>query len=145
MSESNNNNNPLLPLPPLNGSSKVVKRRGRPPGSKNRSRKEKCKRIRRETAGANLAFQSAFGHIPAVEPPVIAEADEVEAAAVTVVNEDANNNFGVHMTGRDDDDDDDDEIENEIYDANEGDIWFDSPDLYDIKELIELLTEDPGI
>ena len=145
MSKSNNNNNPLPPLPPLKGSSKGVKRCGQPPGSKNQSRKEKYKRIRRDTAGANLVFESAFGHIPAVEPPVIAEADEVEAAAVTVVNEDANNNFGVHMTGRDDDDDDDDEIENEIYDANEGDIWFDSPDLYDIKELIELLTEDPGI
>ena len=131
MSESNNNNNPLLPLPPLNGSSKVVKRRGRPPGSKNRSRKEKCKRIRRETAGANLAFQSAFGHIPAVEPPVIAEADEVEAeaeaASVALVNEDDDNNFRVHMTGRDDDDEI--ENENELYDANEGDVGFGSPDL----------------
>ena len=126
MSDSNNND-PLPPLP-------LVKRRGRPPGSKNRSRKEKYKRIRRETAGANLAFESAFGHIPAVEA-------EAEAAPVALVNDDDDNNFGVHMTGRDDDD----EIENEIYDANEGDVGFGSPDLYDIKELIELSTEDPGI
>ena len=156
MSESNNNNNHLPPLPPLKGSSKVVKRRGQPPGSKNRSRKKKYKRIHRETAGANLGFESAFGHIPAVEPPVIVEADKVEAEAAVapvalgaLINEDEDNNFGVHMTGRDDDDDDEieneNENENELYDANDGDVGFSSPDLYDIKELIELLTEDPGI
>ena len=100
MSESNNNNDPLPPLPPLKGSSKVVKRRGRPPGSKNWSRKEKYKRICRETA---------------------------EAASVALVNEDDDNNFGVHMTGREDDNDN--EIKNELYDANEGDVGFGSPDL----------------
>ena len=45
------------------------------------------------------------------------------------------------MTGRDNND----EIKNETYDANEGDVGFISQDLYDIKKLIELSTEDPGI
>ena len=96
-----------------------------------------------------MAFESAFGHIPAVEPAVIAEADEVEveaeAALVALVNEDDNNNFGVHMAGRDDDNEIENENENELYDANEGDVGFGSPDLYNVKELIELSTEDPGI
>ena len=41
--------------------------------------------------------------------------------------------------------DNDDEIENEIHDANGGDVGFGSPDLYDRKQLMELLTEDPGM
>ena len=45
------------------------------------------------------------------------------------------------MTGHDNVD----QIDYEIYDENEGNVGFGSPDLYYIKELIELLTEDPCI
>ena len=79
MSEANDNNTPLPPLATLEGATKGKKRRGRPPGSRNRS-KYQARRIRRETAGANLAFESAFGHIPAtpvaVAPPREAEVDQ---------------------------------------------------------------------
>ena len=57
MSEANDNNTPLPPLPPLTnleGATKGKKQRGRPPGSRSRSKYQ-------ETAGVNLAFESAFG------------------------------------------------------------------------------------
>ena len=56
------------------------------------------------------------------------------------LNEDAVVDFEVHMAGRDNDD-----IDNEIYDTNEGDVGFGSPNLHNMEESTELLTEDPGI
>ena len=123
------NNIPLPPLPSLQGSSKQVRRREQPPGSKNQSKKQKYKRICRETAGANLVFELAFGNIPAV------------VAAPVALNEDEDVDFVVYLTRHDNDDN----INNKIYDTNEGDVGFGSPDLYHIRKMIELLNGDPGI
>ena len=143
MSEANDNNTPLPPLATLEGATKGKKRRGRPPGSSSRS-KYQARRIRRETAGANLAFESAFGHIPATP---VAEAPpreaEVVPAATVVVNRDEDDDFGVHWTAHDDDEDN--ENKEDIYNEEEGDVGFGSPDIYDVQELIELCLEDPGI
>ena len=81
------------------------------------------KRIRRQIAGPNLAFESAFGHISTVIPPIVAA-----PAATVALNEDEDVDFGIYLTGRDNDDN----IDNKINDKNERDIWFSSPDLYDI-------------
>ena len=74
----------------------------------------------------DIVFELVFGHIPAVVPPVVVAPVEREAeeTALVALNEDEDIDFGVHMTRRDSDDN----IDNEIYDTNEGDIRFDSPD-----------------
>jgi len=153
MSETNNNT-PLPPLPPFRGRTTGAKRRGRPPGSRNRNKKkQQYKRIRRETAGANIAFESAFGHIPVTPAPPPRETEEeaekvlvperVDATGVAANSDEAELDFGVHLTAHDDEDDI--ENEDEIYNEEEGDVGFGSPDIYDVQELIELCLEDPGI
>ena len=70
-------------------------------------------------------------------PPAEAEAEVAPVAPVTLValNGDGDElDFGVHLTGRGNDGNNEDEIYNE----DEGDVAFGSPDLYDVKELIEL-------
>ena len=57
----NDNDAPPPPLPSIAGSRSTKKKRGRPPGSRNK--KKGYKQIRREMAGLNLAFETAFGHI----------------------------------------------------------------------------------
>ena len=64
---NDNNDVPPPPLPHIAGSRSAKKKRGRPPGSRNK--KKGYKRIRRETAGVNLAFETAFGHVPTTETP----------------------------------------------------------------------------
>ena len=92
------------------------------------------KRICREMEGATLAFELVFGHIisAVVSPVIVAPAEreaEAEAEAAPVVlneDEDKDVDFGVHhLTGHGDDDN----IDNEIYDKNEGDVGFGTPDL----------------
>ena len=52
--------------------------------------------------------------------------------------------FGFHFTACDDNNDNI-ENEDEIYNKEEGDVGFGSPDIYDVQELIEMCLEDPGI
>ena len=88
------------------------------------------KRICREMEGATLAFELVFGHIisAVVSPVIVAPAEREAEAAPVVLNEDEDKDvdFGVHhLTGHGDDDN----IDNEIYDKNEGDVGFGTPDL----------------
>ncbi len=72
----NDPNAPLLHLLPMAGSRSTKKRHERPPGSMNWNKGYKC--IRRETAGVNFAFETAFRHIPITETPEVPnEADMV--------------------------------------------------------------------
>ena len=65
----NDPNAPVSPLPPVAGSRSTKKRHGRPPGSRHWNKGYKL--IRRETAGINLAFETAFGHIAITETPEV--------------------------------------------------------------------------
>jgi len=135
---------PQLPIIPKAGS----KRRGRPRGSMN-----KMQRLLDEARRVNDGFEVAFENIavptlksPSPEirpPPELPPLPAVSTVATTeAVDGDLDDlHFGTHMTGKDDDNEDEDE---EIFDRNEGNIGFGSPDYYDVEELIELALEDPA-
>ena len=110
------------------------------PGSRNR--KKGYKRIRHETAGVNLACETAFGHVPTTETPA-----EVANEKGPPQNQDEDGiGIAVHMADREDEDKDvNNEGVEDLFDDNEGNVGFGSLDFYDVKELIELSLEDADI
>ena len=98
--------------------------------------------MRRETAGVNLAFETAFGHIPTTETPA-----EVANEKEPPQNQDEDDvGIAVHMADREDDDEDmNNEGVEDLFNDDEGNVGFGSPDFYDVKELIELSLEDADI
>ena len=135
------NDDPLPPLPPIEGSRSTKKKHGRSRGSRNK--KKGYKRIRRETAGVTLAFETAFGHIPTTETPAEVANNEKEPPQ----NQDDDDvGIAVHMADREDDADEDvNEGVEDLFNDDEGNVGFGSPDFYDVKELIELSLEDADI
>ena len=136
-------NVPLPPIPPIAGSRSTKKRRGRTPGSRNRNKG--YKRIRRETAGVNLAFENAFRHVPITEPPEVVPNNETDGNIEESQQDEDDIGIAVHMADRDDEEEGMNDDVEDIFNNDEGNVGFGSPDFYDVKELIELSIEDADI
>ena len=140
---NNGPNAPLLPLPSTAGSRSTKKRHGWLPRSRNR---KGYKHIRREAAGVNLAFETAFRHIHITE-----ETPELPNEAAWSGQESQQHKGDVGMVvqmadcDKDNDEEPNDEVEEDLFNDDEGNVGFGSPDYGDVKERIELSLEDPDI
>ncbi len=141
------NNDPNAYLPPLPytaGSKSTKKRRGQLPGSRN------CKGykgIRHETAGVYLAFETTlFRHIPVTEE-IPELPNEAGRSGQESQQDEDDVGMAVQMADCDEDDDEEpnDEVQEDLFNDDEGNVGFGSPDYYDVKELRELSLEDPDI
>ena len=120
---NDNNDAPPPPLPPIAGSRSTKKKRGRPLGSRNK--KKGYKWIRCETVGVNLAFETAFGHIPTTETP--AEVANEKEPPQNQGEDDVG--IAVHITDCEDDGEDvNNEGVEDLFNDDEGNIGFGSPD-----------------
>ena len=138
------NDAPPPPLPSIAVSRSTKKKRGRP--SESRDKEKGYKRVRREMAGVNMAFETAFGHIHTTEMVEVAnEGDEISQNKEPQNQDEDNFGIAVHMVDHEDDDKYVNSEVEDLFNNNEGNVGFESLDFYDVKELIELSLEDADI